>query len=138
LDRFEACYRRVIQSVLAGRAERLVLVSISASHAPTTRDVHEHHVAQGKTHNHFGRPDLVAAYNAVIRGLAEEHTLGYLDVYGPMRRSPQWAELTDASGVHLTALGDRFVASLVLAFLAESGRATPGPGRKSAPHSQGA
>jgi len=118
IEEFAAAYRRVVQRLREGGVKRISLMSISASHEPTTRAVHEAAVKQKKLHNFFGRPDLLEKYNEVIRNVAAEYGLDYLDVYTPMKHSPEWAQLTDSSGVHLREAGDRFIAVQVLRFIA--------------------
>ena len=118
IDRFEACFRRVISQLRDAGVARLILVSPAASHEPTCRAVHETKKAEGVVHNFFGRADLMEAYAAVVKRLADEVGAEFLDLYTPMKAAPGWAELADDSGVHLSEAGDRFVAAQVLKHLA--------------------
>ena len=127
VDRFESSYRRVIERIRLSGVAKVTLISVSASHEPTTRAVHEQSVAEGKVHNFFGRPDLLRAYNVVIAGLAREYGLDYLDLHTPMKASREWPQLTDDGGVHLAEVGDRFVAAEVLRYMLEADTAAIQP-----------
>jgi len=127
VDRFESSYRRVIERIRLSGVAKVTLVSVSASYEPTTRAVHEQSMAERKAHNFFGRPDLLRAYNVVIAGLAREYGLDYLDLHTPMEASREWSQFTDDSGVHLTEIGDRFVAGEILRYMVEADTAAIQP-----------
>lgn len=116
--RFEASYRRVIDTLRKGGVAWLTLISPTASCEPRTRAVHEQKKAEGLRHNFFGKLDVMEEYLAIVKRLAAELNCGFLDLFHPMHASPDWDDLTDEGGVHLSEAGDRFVAERILTYLA--------------------
>ena len=70
---------------------------------------------------HFGVPELVNAYNAAIKKIADELELGYIDLYTPLQAVPEAerVKLFRPDRVHLSPAGHLFVAEEYLKYLAK-------------------
>jgi lysophospholipase L1-like esterase len=68
---------------------------------------------------HFGVPELVNAYNAAIKKIADELELGYIDLYTPLQAVPEAerVKLFRPDRVHLSPAGHLFVAEEYLKYL---------------------
>lgn len=66
----------------------------------------------------FGKPEFVAAFDAVNRKLVKEFDLGYIEMTAAMSRQADIAKLYVDDGVHLSPLGGRIAAREILRFLA--------------------
>ncbi len=115
----KAAYREVVGYLRKHSKARIVLVSPTSSNFAICKASADKQKALNKVHSLFGQPAKLEAFDAVLRRLAEEEKLGYLNVYAPMKNAPDKAALfSPADGVHLTEAGNRFLADLFLEYLA--------------------
>lgn len=116
----KTAYREVINHIRKHSKAKIVLVSPASSNFDKCRESAEKLAAQQKPHSLFGDPGKLEAFDAVLRELAKEENLGYLDVYTPTRNAPDKAALfSPTDGVHLTEAGNRFLSGLFLEFLSK-------------------
>lgn len=115
----KAAYREVIAYLRKHSKARIVLVSPTSSNFEVCKASIEKQKTQKKVYSLFGQPAKLEAFDAVLRQLAKEENLGYLNVYGPTKNAPDKAALfSPTDGVHLTEAGNRFLADLFLEYLA--------------------
>ncbi len=113
----EQYYRTLIAKLRKKGIRRIVLISPTSSNFEVCKKNSQK--AAGRTHNRFGEPKHLEAFDAVLKKLAAELKLEYLDVYSPTRNHPDKPKLFRASdGVHLSTLGNSLVAEQILQFLA--------------------
>ncbi|OQA80776.1 MAG: GDSL-like Lipase/Acylhydrolase [Lentisphaerae bacterium ADurb.Bin242] len=115
----KTAYREVIGHLRKHSKARIVLVSPTSSNFEVCKQSADKQKALDKVHALFGQPAMLEAFDAVLRQLAEEENLDYLDVYAPMKNEAEKAALFSPSdGVHLTEAGNRFLTDLFLEYLA--------------------
>lgn len=118
----EEAYREAIAFIREKIGGKIVLVSASSSNYQVCRESIEKRLkaAPDKLHVRFGDPQMLEAFNDVLKRLAAEFKLDYVDIYRPMASLPEKASLLyPADGVHLTEKGHRFVAAELLKYIAE-------------------
>jgi lysophospholipase L1-like esterase len=89
---------------------------------PRLKAEHEERVKSGEGHDFWGRHEILESYNGVIKKLADEYHLDYVDVYTPERNSPEWPQMFQGDGIHMSEVGDRAIAMEILRFLARDRR----------------
>ncbi len=108
-------YEELRTRLKAQGVQRIILISASSSNFELCR---ENSAKTERIHNRFGEPEHLEAFNSVLKELATEHSLEYLDVYEPMKALPDKAGLLNPNdGVHLTDAGHDFIAIETLKFL---------------------
>ena len=108
-------YEDLLAKLKAQEVQRIILISASSSNAELCR---RNSAKIERIHNRFGEPEHMEAFNRVLKELAKEHSLEYLDVYEPMKALPDKASLLNPNdGVHLTEAGHDFIAIETLKFL---------------------
>jgi lysophospholipase L1-like esterase len=115
----EKAYREVIQFIRHKIGGKIVLVSASSSDFAICREATKKRAqaAPGKVQVLFGTPELMEGFNDVLKRLAAEYGLDYVDVYRPT--ADKASLFFPADGVHLTEKGHRFIAAELLNYFAE-------------------
>ncbi len=112
-------YRAVLNHIRKNSKAKIVLVSPTSSNFEKCQESVDKLKAQNKVHNLYGQPAKLEAFDAVLQQLAQEENLGYLNVYTPMKNTPDKAALfSPTDGVHLTEAGNRFLTDLFLNYFA--------------------
>ena len=111
----EGLYRDLVARLKEKGVKRIVLMSSTSSNfeicAANARK------AKGN-HNRFGEPKHMEAFNAVVKRVAADTGVEFLDLYTPMKARPDKASLVrPTDGVHLTDAGHDFVVQETLRFL---------------------
>ena len=110
-------YLEVIRHIRQCRQGKIVLVSPASSNFDVCRKAAEKQKTLNKIHNLYGQPEKLEAFDAVLRQLAAEENVDYLDVYTPMKHAPDKSKLfSPTDGVHLTEPGNRFLTDLFLRY----------------------
>lgn len=113
----EAAYRRVIAHIRQHSQAPILLVAPSPSNEAVFLDRVAKMPADGRVIM-FGKGEFVREFDAVLRRLAAELQLEYLDLHGAMSAYPELPALYQADGVHLSETGHRFAARQLLQALA--------------------
>lgn len=112
-------YREVLNYIRKNSKAKIVLVSPTSSNFEKCKESADKRKALNKVHSLYGQPAKLEAFDAVLRQLAQEENLGYLNVYTPMKNAPDKAALFNpGDGVHLTEAGNRFLTDLFLEYFA--------------------
>ena len=129
----EAAYRRVIALLREHNpGVRIVLISPSPSDVKRFERYDKKYAPSTQIHM-FGKPEFVAAFDAVNRKLVKELKLDYLDMHAVMIKH-DIPSLYVADGVHLSNFGATVAAREFLRFFAENKlQALPRTVKKSAP-----
>ncbi|MDD3116911.1 MAG: GDSL-type esterase/lipase family protein [Victivallaceae bacterium] len=115
-EKQEKCYRALIAKLREKGIPRIVLISPTSSNFEVCNK-NSQKLAK-RVHNRFGEPKHLEAFDAVLKKLAAELNVEYLDVYSPTRNHPDKPELFRASdGVHLSTSGHRLMAEQLLQFM---------------------
>ncbi|MDD2709165.1 MAG: GDSL-type esterase/lipase family protein [Verrucomicrobiae bacterium] len=117
-DKFEETYRLIVQRLKEQTRARIVLLSTASLVFEVQKEKADQMRAQGKNHALFGVSELLEKFNAVIKKLADEMSLGYVDVYEPTRRHPSKKQLFVEDGVHVNNEGNRLIALEILRYFA--------------------
>lgn len=117
-------YETLIARLKSKGIERIILISPTSSNfelCKANSDKIE------REHNRFGDPKHLEAFDSVLKELAQQYHLEYMDVYTPMKAFPGKAGLLNPhDGVHLTAAGHDFIALETLKYLSRPGKAGKG------------
>ena len=117
-DTFEQQYRQAIQKVQEETDAKIIVISATSSVFEICSANAEKRTAAGKSHNLFGKPEELERFNAIAKRIAAETGADYVDVYEPTRTHPDKSSLFNPNdGVHLTNLGNRFMAYKLLKYL---------------------
>lgn len=117
----EASYRQVIDRLRREmpQARIVLLSSTSSNYEMIAAKSAEKLKTATKPFSRFGEPARMEAFNQVLKKLADELKLEYVDLYTPMRDLPDKAALLNPNdGVHLTLAGHDYLAARLLEFLA--------------------
>lgn len=109
----EAAYRRVVAHIRERSQAPIMLVAPSPSNEAVFLDRVAKMPADGRVIM-FGKGEFVREFDAVLRRLAGELQLEYLDMHGAMSAYPALPALYQADGVHLSEVGHRFAARQLL------------------------
>ena len=116
----ETC-RKLIDYIRNKTDARIVLLTSSSSFFPRCKANAEKQASLGKEHRLFGQPEMLEAFNEVVKRLSRELHVDCIDVYNPTKDHPDKAGLfSPEDGIHLTEKGNSFIAMLVLKYFAKS------------------
>lgn len=116
----EESFRSVINLLKKKTDAQVVLLSsVSPVEEICRRRAQSRAAAGHAVYRMHGIPELMQQYNEQVRRLSREYSLDYLDIYTPIKDHPDKASLFNpVDGVHLRAQGHRFLATLLLQYLA--------------------
>lgn len=116
----EKTYRDVINFIQQKIGGKIVLVSSASSNYEICQPNAEKlaKLRPGKPCSRFGEPKHMEAFNDVLKKIAGELKLDYIDVYQPMKaQSGKASLLSPQDGVHLSEKGHDFIATELLKFM---------------------
>lgn len=117
----EKTYRDMIAFIQKRIGGKIILVSSSSSNYELCMINAEKRekAIPGKPCSRFGEPKHMEAFNDVLKKLADELKLAYIDVYEPMKSQVDKALLlSPQDGVHLSEKGHGFIAAEFLKYMA--------------------
>lgn len=117
----EKTYRDLINFVQQKIGGKIVLVSSSSSNYELCKANSEklEKSRPGKPCSRFGEPKHMEAFNNVLKKIAGELKLDYVDIYQPMKTRDDKAKLlSPRDGVHLSEHGHDFIATELLRYMA--------------------
>lgn len=116
----EDTYRKTLTLLKEKTGAEIVLVSATSSVYEICKQSNDKRVASGGTYFLFGKPEVMENFNRVLKKLADELNIDYIDVYQPMKDYPNKPSLfSPADGVHLSEKGNRIIAIELLKYLAD-------------------
>lgn len=96
---------------------KIVLMSNVSSYLP----IQEENAKKRKTkYTLFGIPRFMEDFNNVLKKLAEERKLGFVDVYTVTKDAPDKENLFLPDGVHLSPKGNQLVAEILIKYFNET------------------
>ncbi|MBQ7207817.1 MAG: SGNH/GDSL hydrolase family protein [Lentisphaeria bacterium] len=111
-------YLQLISELRKRGVKRIILFSPTSSNFAVCDAIAK---KTKRVHNRFGEPAHLEAFDRVLRTLARENGVEYLDLYTDMKALPDKAALTrPQDGVHLTDRGHDYVALKTLKYLKDT------------------
>lgn len=128
----ERSYRAVLKKLRELNPDaKIILISPSPSDVKKFENYDKRFNPQTQIHM-FGKPEFVAAFDAVNRKLVKEFDLGYIEMTAAMSSQTDISKLYVEDGVHLSPAGGRIAAREILRFLAGTPAKTAAPDEKKA------
>ncbi len=120
LEDYYKYQRMAVEKIRAETGAKFTLISNTSSVYEVCAQRVIDRIAAGKSGGSlFGKPEVMEAFNEVLKRVAQDTGSSYLDVYNPTRTYPDKASIFLPDGVHLNAQGNFLVALEILKHLHE-------------------
>lgn len=111
-------YHRMINYLRTQTQARLVFIGAPSSYYPYQEEISSKKLCEGTPHNRFGEDRHIVNFNRVLKELAKEQHVDYLDFYKLTKNDSDKRELFLADdGIHLSLKGHALLAKTVLDYL---------------------
>jgi lysophospholipase L1-like esterase len=114
----ENAYRFVLKWLRNKTNARIILISAASLYEPVCTAKAKLYLKKYGKAVRFGEPDKLEKFNEILKKLASEFKLGYIDIYSPMKKSPDKKDFFKADGVHVNDAGNNYIALKIMEYLA--------------------